>query len=261
MNGCHQLQETDGTGFGDQARQVRSICQFLTLLARTVSPKDLLLPCRRNSVLWEVPLFNETDRNIEYIYGVTAALGNMLQRACQLSESISFHDTRDLPAELLDAWKALRNDLLEWTLGPEMFLISVSGSTMIEIARCQARAFHNAVLIYFYRTTGMDCPASLEYEASMVLENLTHAENLKDLHMNGEKRTAPMSWPAFIAACETTNRQSWTQWWERVQSYKIGNFVRQWKVIRELWEIMDKDSSIPDWKHALDITRKMVLPI
>lgn len=79
--------------------------------------------------------------------------------------------------------------------------------------------------------------------------------------MGGEKRTAPMSWPAFVAACEATEREPWVEWWNRVQGYKVGNFKRQWLVIRELWGIMDEDMTVVTWRDALRKSGKLVLPI
>jgi arginine metabolism regulation protein II len=53
----------------------------------------------------------------------------------------------------------------------------------------------------------------------------TAAEDLKDASYHnhhrfegGLRRSAPMSWPAFIAACEAApgDRSLWVAWWERV---------------------------------------------
>jgi arginine metabolism regulation protein II len=136
-----------------------------------------------------------------------------------------------------------------------------SGNTMSEIARCQARAFHSAVLIYFHRAVLNEEPKHLDDEVRFILSNLTAAEDLKDQYMGGDKRTAPMSWPAFIASCEASDRQPWVEWWTRIQEYKIGNFRRQWMVVQELWDIMDKEDNVNNWKDALEKSGILVLPI
>lgn len=249
MNGC------------DSITEVSSIYRFLSLLARTTSPTRLL--SSHSPEIWhqETPLFDERDTSIEYIYGVVPELGNMLQSTCQLAESLNRHEAPQLPEELSKEYKSLRHDLRSWRLDPEQFASTVPDSIMSEILRCQARAFHNAVLIYFYRSTRQSRPINLDYEVDTILENLEHAENLKDGYQSGEKRTAPMSWPAFIAACEATDRRPWSHWWPRLQEYNMGNFVRQWNIIQEIWDLVDHDESVIDWLQALDKSKKIVLPI
>lgn len=132
---------------------------------------------------------------------------------------------------------------------------------MLEIARCQARAFHSAVLIFYFRTIEHYNPINLEDEVGFIWKNLTTAEDLKDDFMHGEKRAAPMSWPAFIAACEAADRESWAEWWTRVQGYRVGNFAKQWRVIQLLWNIMDTDETSKSWVDALKQSGELILPI
>jgi arginine metabolism regulation protein II len=163
--------------------------------------------------------------------------------------------------ELFEACEALRVNILTWEISSEQFHFAGTGNIMIEIAAYQARAFHSAVLIYFHRTVLNEDPGNLEDEVGFILNNLTDAEDLKDRCMGGDKRTAPMSWPAFIASCEASDRQPWVEWWTRIQEYKIGNFRRQWMVVQELWDIMDKDDNVNNWKEALEKSGILVLPI
>lgn len=136
---------------------------------------------------------------------------------------------------------------------------------MLEIARCQVRAFHSALLIYYRRTVldgdGVIVDLDVEAEASAVWENLTAAEDLKDAYMGGVKRTAPMSWPAFIATCETRNREPWVRWWTRVEGYGLGNFSRQWRAIQEVWHVKDVNVNVDSWRDALRRIGRLVLPV
>lgn len=166
-----------------------------------------------------------------------------------------------MPAFVHPVAETLKNELCSWTIESEPFSsISNEQGTMHEIARCQARAFHSAVLIFYHRTIE-DSPINLEPEVRVIWTNLTEAENLKDEFMGGEKRAAPMSWPAFIAACEAADRLPWVGWWNRVQGYRVGNFTKQWRVIQRLWEIMDTHENVTSWRDALKVSGELILPI
>lgn len=196
------------------------------------------------------------------MYGITPTLGNLLQRTCQLAECLSLYQGREAPGFVFQARESLKDDLRRWSIESEKFhLFGSEEAAMLEIARCQARAFHSAVLIFYWRTVEPDYQSEMQTEVCSVWVNLTTAEDLKDLYMGGEKRLAPMSWPAFIAACEASHRAPWVEWWTRVQDYWLGNFQRQWMVVQELWDIMDKDECVLNWREALKRSGKSVLPI
>lgn len=261
LDGCRRLQKPQTVpGVNDTNSQVNSICHFLTLLARTTSCTPPRRPWQEDPT-YEEPYFHNDERSLEYIYGITPALGNLLQRTCHLAEYIGAYQDTNIPPGLREACRALKTDLLSWELNAEEFHMVGSEDTMIQIARCQAHAFHSAVLIFFHRTIGRSGTFNLEAEVTSVLRNLTEAEDLKDRYMGGEKRTAPMSWPAFIAACEARVREPWVEWWDRVQGYRVGNFKRQWTVVRELWGIMDEDMTVCSWRDALRQSGMLVLPI
>lgn len=262
LKACRQLQKPPSV-VGDSNQQVNSICRFLTLLARTTSidlrPKAWGID--GSPLFDQTPHFRSDERSIEYIYGITPTLGNLLEKTCQIAEFLAVYKDQDIPAALLDSVETLGDELSTWSIETEPFSsIGPEQSPMLEIARCQARAFHSAVLIFYFRTIESS-PIDLEGEVRTVWQNLTDAENLKDEFMGGEKRAAPMSWPAFIAACEATDRQAWAEWWARVQEYRVGNFARQWRVVQELWNIMDTDKSVTSWRDALSRSGELVLPI
>ncbi|KAJ5691998.1 hypothetical protein N7462_001421 [Penicillium macrosclerotiorum] len=261
LDGCQQLQALDGKVLDGSTQQIRSICHFLTLLARTTSHKLHRQSSRKKDHCSETPFFHENDTGVEYMYGITPTLGNLLQRTCHLAETMSLHQDKSLPLELHEACQLLENDITRWKLDPAQFHKLGSSAIAVEVAYCQARAFHSAVLIYYYRTVKLENHADMEKEVNKIWTNLKAAEDLKDQYLGGEKRTAPMSWPAFIAACESCDRKPWIYWWERVQGYKIGNFRRQWIIIQQLWEIMDKEDSVAHWKEALERSGILVLPI
>lgn len=264
LRGCRQLKRpvVDSRVIDDSSRQVTSICHFLTLLARTTSTELEPPSGSVDEPSFETQCFNSNDRGVEYMYGITPTLGNLLQSTCQLAECLSLYQGQKVPGFVFQARENLKGELRRWSIQSENFhLFDSEEAAMLEIARCQARAFHSAVLIFYCRTVESDSPIEVQTEVCSVWENLTTAEDLKDLYMGGEKRIAPMSWPAFIAACEASHRTPWVEWWTRVQDYSLGNFRRQWTVVQELWDIMDKDEGVFNWREALKRSGKLVLPI
>ncbi|KAH8897156.1 hypothetical protein GQ53DRAFT_506543 [Thozetella sp. PMI_491] len=269
LEACRQLQEQPRyySTLEDSSRQVNSIFRILSLLARTTAPVKPR-PCPPGGPALDLQWFDDGERSIEYIYGITPALGSLLQRTCEIAEYLEFY--RDLeeqpPAALVMACHDVRDELSAWAIDSEPFrLIQSRARTMLEIARCQARAFHGAVLIFYHRIvqshTALRHEVDIDSEVRAICENLTVAEDLKDAYMGGVKRIAPMSWPAFIAACEATDRRGWIEWWERVQGYRLGNLARQWRIIQELWSVMDANETVTNWKDALRRTGERVLPI
>lgn len=265
LEGCRRLQKPPqySNALTDaNHRQVNSICHFLSLLARTTSHELQPRVWHPDHPLFDPPQFDNHERSIEYIYGVTPVLGNQLDKTCQIAEYLSFYQGSEIPEILLQACEDLRNELSSWNVESEPFhSIRPEQATALEVIRCQARAFHSAVVIFYYRTVENYYPLNLEGVVHAVWENLTNAENLKDSLMGGEKRAAPMSWPAFIAACEAADRQPWVEWWVRIQGYRVGNFARQWKVIRDIWAIMDADGNVAGCRDALKRSGNLILPI
>lgn len=261
LKGCRQLQkpQLDSRSPDDPTRQVNSIYHFLSLLARTTSYK---LEPRSLESFFEVTYFDVHDWSIEYIYGITPTLGNLLQKTCQVAECLAFYQDKEIPLPLTEACSEIQDEILSWNIESEIFhLFEPKEETMLEIIRCQARAFHSATAIFFYRTTKTCHFVDLEQNVRLIWANLTLAEGLKDVCLGGEKRAAPMSWPAFIAACEASDRKPWVEWWERVQGYGIGNFRRQWRTIQEIWSIMDANKNVGSWRDALRQSGKLVLPL
>ncbi|KAJ5356297.1 Amino acid/polyamine transporter I [Penicillium concentricum] len=264
LKGCRQLQRPDYGSeiLDDSSRQVSSICHFLSLLARTTAHELEPRPWKTEGPFFEEPYFHDDDTNIQYMYGITPYLGNLLQRTCQLAEYLAFYQDAEMPIILLDGCSALYDEIFSWDIESESFdLIALEDPTMLEIIHCQALAFHSAIAIFYYRAIENSNPVDLQQRIAAIWTNLSLAEDLKDAYSFGEKRAAPMSWPAFIAACEANDRQPWVEWWERVQGYSMGNFKRQWKVIQEIWSIMNLDENVVNWRDALKQSGKLVLPI
>ncbi|CAK7234804.1 arginine metabolism regulation protein II [Sporothrix bragantina] len=284
LKACYQLKKPSGTAGmsnGGSTNQIYSICRFLTLLARTTSPVIVARPWRGTDdgfTVFTGPGFDDNERSVEYMYGITPALGNMLAKTCQMAEHLAYYHQQceDYPLQLQQACTKLGDEIASWAVDKEPFvLIEAEEHSMREIARCQARAFQGAVLIYYCQTLqkyGLQESVSpvavdVQSQVQVIWAQLTTAEDLKDSYTGGLKRSAPMSWPAFLAACESSrcDREIWVEWWERVNGYHIGNFARQWQIIQDVWDMQDaveETSQISiSWRDALAQTGKLVLPI
>lgn len=260
LQGCRQLRKChESRRSKESSRQIESISHFLTLLGRTTS-KELRHTSRIDEWKPEAPLFKSNDTHVEYIYGITPTLGNLLHRTCHIVEALASCDEQNIPEHLEYSRDVLRADLLTWSLvTDDCHLADVEPDTSaLEIIRCQARAFHSAVLIFYYRAVEHYHLIDPSQEVYTAWENLTVAEQTKD--MKHVRYAAPMSWPGFIAACEAVDRQPWVEWWQKVQRYNLGNFRRQWEIIQEVWRLVDSSGDLC-WTDALQRCGKSVLPI
>ncbi|KAJ9130972.1 Fungal transcriptional regulatory protein, N-terminal [Pleurostoma richardsiae] len=259
---------------GNASSPVSSICHFLTLLAQTTAHEIEPRPWPTRGPGFDPLCFSSDERSIEHIYGITPALGNLLQKTCQIAEHLVFYRRggENIPISLRMACRAIEHELEARATQPEPFrLIRCDEQPMYQIAQCQARAFHGAVRLFYYRSIqreiedgeddGTMVVSDVEAQVRAIWKDLTEAEDLKDANMGGVKRAAPMSWPGFVAACEAVDREPWAKWWERVQGYHMGNLARQWRIIREVWAVMDSDRGTMWWKDALRLTGQLVLPI
>jgi arginine metabolism regulation protein II len=202
------------------------------------------------------------------MYGITITIANAIQETCRLAEVITRIEERqseDLPEWLRQACEDLGDLLLSWTLD-EAEVNSITDEEMRAIFKHHAHAWHHAALIYYYRRVQNVPTSELSEEASIVAEHMHAVETLKATSRSEQaSRMAPITWPAFIASCDATNRDVWMDWWERVKHYKIANIPRQCDVVKELWERIDEKTQSGDgyidWimvYKELDIT---LLPI
>jgi hypothetical protein len=74
--------------------------------ARRLRKRQILLTCRLES-----SSASDDDTNVQYMYGITPYLGNLLQRTCQVAEYLAFYQDVEMPTTLLEECSALH-----WTL-------------------------------------------------------------------------------------------------------------------------------------------------
>ena len=201
----------------------------------------------------------------------------MLHRTCNLANQLAYYEEKGLPKpnSVVMACQDLGTDISVWPSNGGQIHTLQKGTqgVMSEITSCQTRAFHGALCLFYGRfvfqrvfMSGHETFMDVETTVLDTYQEMAAAEDFKDAHYGLEgKRTAPMSWPAFVASCEARTvgaRNLWTDWWSRrVAGYCVGNFSRQWSIVQEVWEIIDSNPKITNWREALRVLGKPVLPI
>jgi arginine metabolism regulation protein II len=170
--------------------------------------------------------FDFLDPSIEFIYGITTTIARAILKVYRLTQCIVYYKDREYPQSLMQTCETLGDELCSWTISSEPF--STLDSTQehtLEIARAQARAFHSAALIYYYRGIQNCARSCLRQEQQSAIAAMNEAEDLRVSLGDNGTFSAPITWPAFIASCEAVDqdRQDWDKWWSRVQRYRMGN--------------------------------------
>ncbi|CAI7663877.1 unnamed protein product [Penicillium discolor] len=228
-------------------RQLNEISAFLALISRTVSFEATMSP-------WlgiEADISHTEDMAIqssncyEYMYGITPAIAAMIQETCRLGEFVAqFERQRQpIPDDLLHACETLGDTLLSWSLENERISSSVtSDDLMTTLFNHQAKAWHYAALVYYYRRIQHYKPMDVRKEVQDIIEHLDAAEDVKSRSKCRRVRIlAPITWPMFIASCDAIGpqRDSCKLWWHRVDHYGITNISKQLDIVQRIWEKVD----------------------
>lgn len=247
-----------------ETRQLNTICTMLHLFAQTA----LLAPEPKP---WTGSCSETTGANleilspgIEYIYGISKTTANALLKIYKLSQCLAYHKEIGYPESLMQACEDLGDELCSWSVATEEFAaIGRDQVSMLKVARAQAKAFHHAALIYYYRSIQKCSREELHSEQQAVLAAMNEAEMLKKSASGDVAMPAPITWPAFIASCEAVGeeRESWRQWWKQIQRYQMANYSKQQDIIIRLWHEMNHVGEVHDWREVLRNLGIRVLPV
>lgn len=202
----------------------------------------------------------------EYQFGITPTIATAIQETCRLADHLTFYSNvkEPVPSGLLEACETLDQTLLSWTLEIEReTYISSTDTELLSIFVHQANAWHRAALIYNSRRIHHRSREDLVDEVARVAHHMHAIEDVK-VRSNADmaSRVAPMTWPAFVASCDAlgSERDTWREWWERVQCYHIANYSRQWEVVQRVWEARDSErgAESADW---IDILRDLNIQV
>lgn len=261
----------------DHTQTLSGISTFLPLMARTLSFQSYqsLMLTDAGSELEEDAVTSTLF--YEHTYGINPTIVAAIQETCRLAESLTALDgvaeESSVPYDILKAAEALESRLLSWTLGHEMVAksFSMSHEIMATALHHQAHAWYYGALIYYYHRIRGYQSADLVSEAERVVEHMQAAEDAKArarAQAAGTGRSAPLTWPMFIASCETvpSRREPCRDWWQRAcRDYEIVNIKKQWDAIQQVWERMDAtsgdDGNPSDWITTYISLNLSILPI
>jgi arginine metabolism regulation protein II len=178
------------------------------------------------------------------------------------TQHITYYKNRLLPNGFLEACEALGDELSSWEMRFESFSAVGPEEDTLPVAHAQAKAFHYASLIYYYRSVQNCDRETLTMEQEATLTAMNEAEDLKENLIEPSSRPAPISWPAYIASCEAVRgqREEWKKWWIRVQSYRLKSFSKQYATIQKVWENLDRHQT-SDWRKELEALNIHIIPV
>lgn len=240
-----------------KTRQLNDMSRFLILLSRTTSnslPAPLTIDPPTQYSLTPIPKSPLPPPCFSYIYGITADIAQTIDETFTLRTQLTPFLTaqQPIPESLAEAVEHLGNKLLAWTLDEELAQsIFPDDVSMQMIFAHHAQAWHGAAYLYYMHCIQGSKTTELMDSVARVAEHMHAAEDLK-LLIPDRAPMAPITWPAFVASCCAVRRETWVEWWGRVQFYRIGSLQRQFEVVRSVWEEMDADSGVGDsWLHVL----------
>ncbi|KAB8204207.1 fungal-specific transcription factor domain-containing protein [Aspergillus parasiticus] len=244
--------------------QLNAICTMLRLFAQTAQPTPEPLPWTSKKPWFEARACDYSNPSIEYLYGITSTIARSIDKIYLATQHLSYYKNRSYPQGLMEACESLGDELSSWTICSESFsAVGSEEEQTLQVAHAQAKAFHYASLIYYYRSVQSCDASSLSVEQEATLAAMNEAEDLKACFFDRTSSPAPISWPAYIASCEAVGamREEWEKWWIRVQTYGLKSFSKQHATIHQVWAIVDRSQTSLDWRKALEILNIRIIPV
>lgn len=258
-----------------------TISSFLSTLADTTS---IELP----SIPWtEADLDHRSLQHsssvvgyrLEFAYGITPALAELMRRMVRLSQNISYYvsESAVFPPALISACNSLSDALSQWSIDSEPLVHLFTGpdtatSTKarrdftLQLATHHILAFAHALRVY-YHTRILPCtPCEMTQFIDRVANHLTAIEEIKARAGYDSNIAATITWPGFIASCEAARGQSrdvWYRWWASMLKYRIGNMAQLWEIVQEAWALRDNEgvTEVPAWMPVLRRSGKRILAV
>lgn len=252
-----------------------AISSFLSTLANTTSVNLPPIPWSDDSLV--VPDLSYSNSlvtdGLEFAYGITPTLANLMRRVVVLSQHISYYvsNSTHLPPRLTSACMSFSKTLSQWSIDSEPLSNLLSGTEAdIDVALLLAKnhilAFAHALRVY-YHTRILPCsPSDMQVYVARVASHLITIEEIKFRAGYDYNIAATITWPGFIASCEAEKgpaRDVWYRWWNGMIKYRIGNIAHLWKIVQEAWTLKDEEGSteLPAWMPVLRRSGKRILAV
>lgn len=212
------------------------------------------------------------DSGLEFAYGITPRLANLMHHIVTLGQHISYYGSRSdaFPPTLISACRRLSEEISSWSIESEAIADVIrdpSGTDLTpQLARHHIFAFARGLRVY-YHTRILPCrPSDMHSYIDQVAEHLVEIEELKVRAGYDHNLCATITWPGFIAACEAERgrrRDVWHRWWTGMLQYGIGNIAELWQLVQEAWELKDMHSvnEVPAWAPVLRRRGQRILAV
>ncbi|KIW46939.1 uncharacterized protein PV06_02559 [Exophiala oligosperma] len=196
------------------------------------------------------------DSGLEFAYGITPRLANLMHHIVTLGQHISYYVSRSdaFPPTLISACRRLSEDISSWSIESEPVAEDIidrdpsgTGTDLTpQLAKHHIFAFARALRVY-YHTRILPCrPSEMHSHISEVAKHLVEIEELKLRAGYDHNLCATITWPGFVASCEAErgpHRDVWYKWWTGMLQYGIGNITELWQVVQEAWELKDNNDN------------------
>ncbi|KGO67734.1 Protein of unknown function DUF3468 [Penicillium italicum] len=177
--------------------------------------------------------------------GITPTTLQAITKTEELAETIEAYEWDNLPVpkEHTRSITQLSNQLQEFQPADDMELNFYPGLDARRIINNNLEvAWYLAACIYFHnrllKTFNDDIPINM----GKMLKCLFRAEEIKEwLEPDLMKRDAPVIFPAFLGACNSSDRDSWFALWSLMQEYEHLNITGKWMAVKAIWNEMDKE--------------------
>ncbi|KAJ5195883.1 hypothetical protein N7449_006362 [Penicillium cf. viridicatum] len=159
----------------------------------------------------------------------------------KLAEAIEGYERagRPVPEYLTAGIDQLASHLQEFRPDDDIELFLGPGMDPEEIVYNNLEvAWYVSACLYFYNRLINIFNDDIPFSVNTILMCLLRAEEIKTMiEPDVLRRRDPVTFPAFVAACNASNRNPWVYWWRSIQQYDHYITGAQWLAIKLVWDI------------------------
>ncbi|KAI1363830.1 fungal-specific transcription factor domain-containing protein [Xylaria arbuscula] len=242
-----------------------NISVFLRILSDSTNPD--IEPVPWSPVREESNVFLGDGHTLEYTYGITVTLANFIHQTHSMAKHVAWYKTMSdtQPKDFIDACNELYQAISGWRINDEpLTAFAESDDVTVLLANKHMQAFASSILIYFHTQVFPCDRTTMQLLVQTVALHLMDIEKIKKSTGYNTIQTASVAWPGFIASCQsaTSDRAIWTEWWNAMSEYNIGNITNLWAVVRDTWALRDEGvQDEPMWATVLNRGGKRILAV